>query len=1602
MASIDSSLISNCSTGLPSGSVSFTYKFTPLFRLLRNEGNLVYEYNPLRNLRKSEALLKANSFDILLDENGDEVGEYMGLKLTRTTAKNLINYGYMPELPSRTVAEERAGALVDFTTDLLKFDLNHPVQIECQPSYDGSVNLILNDDKNIPRLINTRFTPLENDTYKIINRTGNNDTNIYDEETFDIDTSLYKRVSTIPMLTFKGVVNGGSLKVGNYVFYFRYEDADGNLTDFVSESGVVTCHVGGVNDISSIRGGIRDENSYKIISFSLDNVDPGYDYVKVYYTRSTSDYDGQEITSAHIIDTKYYIRGTSCSIVVTGFEPVSDISLNDINVQYNISNAVKSAAQNQGMLFLGNTSRPEIPYEELSDLSLRIYPIAVASDNIGNVSPEYEDTTNGFEYYNVSNIYNKLGYWNKEIYRFGVVYILNDYTLSPVFNIRGRDELEVYNSWGTSTIPYTQIPVYTGGAPLPDGSSPRRKIIINEGDYAIFSDEGVRTGIPLENARGTVRVLGTNFSQYAGGGVNATTKPIGFKMALDRDSLRELKKHVKGFFFVRQKRIPTILGQAFTIGIDRSAYTPLLKVKWGEVEAGQKDRWIAERFLDDNREITHDFRKRLYNYPKDMKIKSIAAICPEAELNMPYFNQLFTGGKFTVSNSSAQPTGSGSDYALDVSPADERYYYPKSYSVEPLDVNHNYSEVKLTLIQDDSSLLTSGTQKYSSRAGAGEEAWRVGYLEKENINTDANNLIRGAFGTYIGVEGYTNQFGKIIDIHVPGYDLRRIADYFRIRYEDKSSFFPITDRVDISLVGSDSSGSFITAYGGDCFIGNFTHRMNRNFQDPTTPVNDSIVDKNTWVENYDVSDKEKSALVNRSDINAVKLGHWMTFKLCSNINLSMRTTNDNYYTEEGLTGMPRNFFPLYSRSITGESKIPESTAMNAGLNSTTGDKYNFLLPDVPYIKNEFDTRIMYSDLHITDAFKNGYRTFKLTHYRDYTKEYGAITKVISWMNLLLVVFEHGVAAIPVNERAIAAEGAGGLAYINTSNVLPENPNMLSTNYGTQWIESVVVTPYHIYGVDTTAKKIWRTNGREFEVISDFKVQQFLNRFISLREREKTPVIGVRNVKSHYNAYKGDLMFTFYDDLYGMEETAWNLCYNELVGKWITFYSWIPSYSANISNIFFSFDRDTSKWISKLGVGNANSTSASGIVLSNNIIGESNFGRLSLAGRSLPDAKYHVTLTVSYEWGPDPYDHHKFFTLSGGTLSYKGGVDPKHPVFMLNVKANVKAAGDMSDDNIAQYVNGWNKYAELNYGYYQNTLVVTTSANRNLLTTDFWKSGQAGLIDIKDKLRPTMWYGKQHPFEFEFIVGESPGVHKILDNLYIISNKAEPESFHFEVVGEAYEFADDKKNMYYRQEATKEFYQINHSNVRFDADYKEIIPSCNPKSTIFPLYYKRVDTFNEIYDTYVRATAADRDYQNLTGSEIVREELLNEYRILTHQKAGDIRKLGRLRGNMQYKEDLWNVEVKPIYLKQKNESWTDKPPIVTDTALVPNDMSNLNITVDYLPKGYTLDDLKVGDNKWTDLKSTKIRDKYFRIRVRYSGTDLAIITAIKSIYTISYA
>ncbi len=1616
------------------------------YKTINQKGNLVYEYNPFRNYRLSTTQIEYKNylysleeiekkFNIKLykkieDDKYEHISNIDSIKIETDILRWKKNDEFLEISKSPII--RRKGELVDFITNELKFNIHNPVNILPQYSYDNSVNLIVNDGYNPPRLINSRFSTLGKNKYQIVDRRGDNDTNIYDQgDQFDIDTSLYKKTNTIPTLSFKGTFSGGSMPIGNYHFYFKYVDADGNESDFIAESGLVSIFIG--IDPLNIRSGFRQENSYKGILFQLSDLDSGYQYISIYYTVATSDINENTVTSAYKLDQKFIIgMGNKCDIKITGYEDKTEITTSEINLQYQVVGSAYTQEQCQNMLFLGNVQKPDINYQELEDISLRFLPTIVTEEyDIAQKIDENYDTCTDFanSYYNTNFIYNKVGYYPDEIYRLGIVYILKDNTLSPVFNVRGIKNTPTYLEYEENTSKYSLFNLYKDNT--------RQYIEHNEETYIISGDN---SSTNLENSKGVIYIT------------NNAEKPsiYGLKIYLYDESncLKALQDlGVKGYFFVRQKRIPTTLCEAFIIGVDKQSHTPVIPVG---------DKYIAEGFLtqesnnaSNGQILSHDYSDHILKTTRSNI--NTAALCPEYDINSPYLNTLFNGDKFVLIKNKIQPE------QLQQSAVLNRHYYTNKFK----DPGDERSETcNIIGVEDNTKLVAIQNTFYSARAGEAEEAYQYEYFKYKNKITKATNLIRGSFGPFLGVKE-SNFIGSMVTIKIPNYSENSMQEYFKIRYSDQAPYYAISDRYSIDDYENR------TYYRGDSYICQVTHRINRNFQDPTAPTNDLIVDEKCWKDNYKVEDgivnKEKFDKINLGDVNAVQLGQWVTFVVRSNFNLCLRAVDNSNTDEIALTGVSRSFYPNIPISTAGVYKIPESLCYNKGFQKSTSERVNFNEPETPAIKNDFTNRILYSDISVNDAFKNGYRTFQGTHYRDYTKAYGQIVKLVETNGSLLCVCEHGILLIPVNERTLAGKSEGGDIFINTSNVLPENPLVISDTFGSQWQESIIKTSKGIYGVDTFAKKIWRTTGRDIECISDFKIQGFLNRNITLTERETEPIIGIRNVKTHYNAFKHDVMFTFYDNLYDYEEKVWNLCWNELLnngqGAFITFYSWVPSFSENIYNSYFSFDRNTSKQIAKLGISNG-SFDGGNIILKNNIIdGDDWSTELDIADNLKPkEGEY----SISFKFAHDNFKNYKLFKIEtdeNGTswlkldltnadatyekikselyeLNTDGSIkldeetgrriqasNPKNTdkiVRLLNIEAEVNIKDTTNTDYKQQFNN--NKY--INAGEYKAVVAVIPQYNLQFLTTDFWKHGQANTIDIADEILPTNWYGKQHPFEFEFVVADNQQAHKIFNNLEIISNSAEPESFHYEIVGDCYNFAKDKKNMYIRQEATKELYQYNGSDISYDHDYSNLqsyhrplsnTPNLYDKSTIMPLYYNRNKSVNDIEDYYHLKDGKNKDFSAMSGAEIVKNDSLQEYHIWNHAKAINLQDGGRLRGNMQYKEDKWYVQVNPINIVQQNEpAWNSKDDFGgnlenIDVNKIPIEINQNPIPNKVLEKGSleipsNLADRAIVQWKWEDsqIQEVKPKDKWIKIRIRYSGKKLAVITAVRTLYSISYS
>jgi hypothetical protein len=233
----------------------------------------------------------------------------------------------------------------------------------------------------------------------------------------------------------------------------------------------------------------------------------------------------------------------------------------------------------------------------------------------------------------------------------------------------------------------------------------------------------------------------------------------------------------------------------------------------------------------------------------------------------------------------------------------------------------------------------------------------------------------------------------------------------------------------------------------------------------------------------------------------------------------------------------------------------------------------------------------------------------------------------------------------------------------------------------------------------------------------------------------------------------------------------------------------------------------------------------------------------------------------------------------------------------------------------------------------------------LLQNGFYVHGRAGIFDELDysdlnqtnNILPTKWYNKQEPFEFEFVVNTPAGVHKIFDNLVMISNNVEPETLEFEIIGDVYDF--NKAGLYKSEHANSdEFWDI-------DGNFDSV-----------GYAKKKLDL--------EKATAKDGKYSQIFDKqqvEIEKDHVLNQYILKVKQPIKNIKTYGRRLGNIEYKEDRWFTTITPIYYK----------------------------------------DRIVGTDSSTGLKSTRIRDKWIKIRIKYTGEKLVVINAIQSLLRLSY-
>jgi len=420
-----------------------------------------------------------------------------------------------------------------FSTNSFKLQLEDFIDLTLQKEYDESINFIFTDGRNPVRLINSRFKINPDGSASIIDRRQNKDTSTYSSKYFN-QTELIVRLDNVPVLNFIGVESGGVLKGGGYRYYFKYRNADGNLSDIIAESSLISIHQGFEDTALGVDGSTSTD---KLVKFELLDIGVSTGTIEVFFTHGYGDVD-ESITAFKILRAFDIDDDGKCSIIHIGVENVEAIQESELNTQYSSVDKVKTLTQINNRLVLGNIS---------SELDADLMDALESVSKKMRISETIESMEGS--YGNPDNVYNNLGYWAGETYELGICYILNDMFVTPAFPVRGLDN-------------YGDDGVYSGDM---SGCGPDDIEIISPNGIVGDAEKIACPGInEFENVRGLYRTAKVK-ELITAGKVNVTKLKIDLSPLNDTNNPEYgfIQSNVKGYFIVRKDRKKDTLVQGY-------------------------------------------------------------------------------------------------------------------------------------------------------------------------------------------------------------------------------------------------------------------------------------------------------------------------------------------------------------------------------------------------------------------------------------------------------------------------------------------------------------------------------------------------------------------------------------------------------------------------------------------------------------------------------------------------------------------------------------------------------------------------------------------------------------------------------------------------------------------------------------------------------------------------------------------------------------------------------------------------------------------------------------------------------------------------------
>ena len=1204
------------------------------------------------------------------------------LEIPITESMNNSKYGVeIGTFPAPENYNVEEGKLIDVYKPLQNLDY-HPFKsndirvtdenyfdVEIQPSYDNSVNIIFTDKNNDIRIVNSGFAVLPGGNYKLLD----SDQNQYNSKNVDVKARLMQISGTIPKLDVVAVNNSmGKLKPGTYKYFIKFSTEDGNETDIVEESGLIPVFFG--STMGDARGGKSDDETTKSISLRISGIDKSYTYIKLLYLINT----GDEVVSSRAFEIlkQYKIPtnpGEENEVIIlhTGYENIVEIPIENLSVNYDHIKSIKTITQLQNRLFVANFGKENIDYYKLFKASEKIFAVptkTISGINIGETayslwdsqfsdleSLSYKfftqkietdnkltDINNNISNLNRINLINILstqgfhnpmvvekfaGYWPYETYKLGICFIMNNDKVSNPVPVSSTDFYEYQNISEEEIInAFTNIE-------FEDQENWKQ-----DNEYHIdFNNIGI-IRFPKMDSPKTIYYPKFQFSK----------KEL-FK------KYPEFFLRVKGFFFVRAERKENIILTGAILNCAKMVTNPnniqdfTNKGGYPEVPVFDGSEDISDvsvvpiPVFDNNAEQGYKIIVGMETFnnpsdPEDLELTSsgiqtydvIPAWLAKYSRNfIDNYKYAVYSGDLIDDTARAVASFNGTKYGL---LGLNKFYVNNYLKTVEQKVYQRLTALNTFSNMDEPGIVNKVATDFipsgqSSRSGGGFASYipfKSCKIVKNDNGVSSYYFPTGVYESFMGISvsgEILQNFGVLFsDIDGP---LSHNALMQKYSMDESTLYVPITRRYKFSEF-KDNETITITGTRGDCFISQNVF---------------SIVNSDTTIAGGVTSTRETLKDPDSGEYNSFRVKDFaVSFLMAHQTNyLSfLRSLEVHDVQETAEFGKPRGFLPYDSESEkllvkTHSNRIIESTKFNKGYKAHfTGRKYASISKNNVYIESKNQNDIMFSDVNSDSDFQNGYRKFSALNVYNYNKEFGAINKIVSLGNYLIVIHTKGITALPVNESTMIQNSNGKNINIRSMEVLPEQSIPLSEIYGSIYPESICKTDNAIYGIDTLKKKIWMTVGKAVKIISDDGINRLLSGFLyDFQNKESIP--GELYIKALYNKRSHQVIFSFYNkdsrlisravemdiDLYyflysmtDFERETWineaktkeekverkkmveyfkniytfsqpvkflTLVYNEILQTWETRYNYSPEFGFNINGSFYTINNlETSK------------------------------------------------------------------------------------------------------------------------------------------------------------------------------------------------------------------------------------------------------------------------------------------------------------------------------------------------------------------------------------------------------------------------------------------